>query len=304
MENKKKEINLSIFLFFVTAIASYTCWRLKDKNSVYEFFFALTSGICGSSFATLCIFISNYRAEKEKLLQQIFEEDLYIYNHLPSFYEYEEDEAKMKHYLVGKSYMSPVTQNAFDEMAPEEKNFYNACRYIDSFLELGFDRLDQFWVDVNSIDFWSDPIEPSYGILSTKFLRDLWLRKWKKSKKCKILERFYPVYSILMAPCAAENQYIFYWFSDFRDRKRRKAEDVYRLINTIDRKVSGPRSEEEWNNSKDKGLRWELLRTLWTFRDAFYLQNRVIRKRAFKHFMHDKEANTPEHNNNGDKELG
>ena len=288
MRNKKKEINLSILLIIVTIIISFICWRLKTDYPVFEFFFALSSGICGSSFATLCIFISNYRTEKEKLLRTVFQEGLYICGQLPFFEDFVSDQRRMEEYLAGKTYISPTLQMDYNKMCPEEKTLYNICRYVDSFLELGYERIEKFWDDINSIDFWTDPIELPDSFASSKILRKLWNKNYlaiNKSKKHRINVKFFPVYIVLMSPSVAEDKYIFYNFSDFRDKKRRPAYDIYCLVKELDHKINGPCDEIKWIGTDMKGLRSYLHESLWIFRDAFLAGKSIMRDEALKALM-------------------
>lgn len=272
MKNKKKEINLSIILFLFTAAASFLFWYFKEKYPAFEFLFALTSGICGSSFATLCIFISNYRAEKERLFRTIFEEGMFISGQLPFFNEIKVPRGEMEEYLLDREYLPPLAAKTIEQMSPKERNFYNACRYIDSFLDLGYERLLKFWNDINEIDFWTDPVQLPDSFASSRLLRKLWNKNYlaiRKSKGFQIRERFRPFFYILMSPSVADEKYIFYSFSDFRDRKQRKALDIYDLILKLNSSISGPHDVEEWKKAEDKGLRWYLYTTLVTFHDAF-----------------------------------
>lgn len=68
MTTKKHAINISIIMIIVSLLIIYICWPQKDAG-ITELLYVLSTGVFGSSFATLWIFIYEYNRTKEDLLK-------------------------------------------------------------------------------------------------------------------------------------------------------------------------------------------------------------------------------------------
>lgn len=73
MREKKNAINMIVISL---------CWRGRDSG-IAELLYALATGVFGSGFATLWIFIYEYRKAKRELLSSIFGEITSIFENAP-----------------------------------------------------------------------------------------------------------------------------------------------------------------------------------------------------------------------------
>ena len=67
MSAKKNAINISIGMILLSLIIIALCWHGRNEGAT-ELLFVLASGVFGSSFATLWIFIYEYHQAKYVLL--------------------------------------------------------------------------------------------------------------------------------------------------------------------------------------------------------------------------------------------
>ena len=93
---------------------------------MFELFFALSSGVFGSSFATFWIFVHEYRKERQELLRSIFKEVVSIIEHntLPylaigGFYE-----PGMKEFMKTRYYVAPASAS---EVADRDRDYPKHC---------------------------------------------------------------------------------------------------------------------------------------------------------------------------------
>lgn len=70
MRAKKNAINISIEMILLSLIIIALCWHGRNEGAP-ELLFVLASGVFGSSFATLWIFIYEYHQAKYVLLKSM-----------------------------------------------------------------------------------------------------------------------------------------------------------------------------------------------------------------------------------------
>ena len=72
MTEKKHAVNISLIMI-VLSLVILLCWPSRN-DGITELFFVLSSGVFGSGFATLWIFIYEYRKAKRELFSSIFQQ--------------------------------------------------------------------------------------------------------------------------------------------------------------------------------------------------------------------------------------
>lgn len=277
MKEKKNAINISILTIIFSLIITFVCWQGKD-DEITEIFFVLATGIFGSSFATLWIFIYEYNKEKRELLRSIFIEVNEIMESTPSipymsrtsFYK-----PKIKKYLEGKYYIPPANAQEVEKMKQQKKCLYELCRYVDEILEIGYDKIDCVCNKVEELDFWTDSFR----------------RKFKRKEV--IVEKIsLPIYDVFISAPAMEEGYIFRYFSQFKMHYLYSAEVIYPLVERLDKAIWGTDEKPMYTwLEKNTNMRCYMHEKLWIFRDAFFSSGMSWKEHrmAMKAFMYDTE---------------
>lgn len=274
MAAKKNAINISIVMILLSLVVILICWCWKDNGGIAELFHVLSSGVFGSSFATLWIFIYEYNKEKRYLLSSIFNEAVAIFEftplyHLEMFGFYEPG---IREYLERKYYMPPVDADTVKHMSKQENCLYILCRFVDEVLDIGYGRIDHICEMVSDVDFWSD-----------SFRRKL---KYKSVISRKIS---FPLYDVFISAPAMEDGYLFRYFKDFKVNYSYSADQIYEIAGNLDKALHGSGEVKySWNN-KGLNLASHMHEALWIFRDAFFsphLSNRE-RREAMRAFLKD-----------------
>ncbi len=271
MTTKKHAINISIIMIIVSLLIIYICWPQKDAG-ITELLYVLSTGVFGSSFATLWIFIYEYNRTKEDLLKAIFDEAVAITenNNLRFLSPIGFHDPGVKESMAGKHYIPPVISDTVDNMDKHEKCHYELCRFVDGILDIGYDKIRHVCNMVESIDFWRD-----------SFYRN---SKYRDA----IVEKIsLPLYEVFITAPAMEDGYLFRYFKDFKSNHICSAEIIYPFVAELDMAIHGTGREHKysWQNSMD--LRGHMHEKLWIFRDAFYYPHisRKQRRKAKRAFM-------------------
>lgn len=275
MTAKKNAINISIVMILLSLIVILICWCWKDKGGIAELLYVLSSGVFGSSFATLWIFIYEYNKEKRHLLSSIFDEAVAIFEfaplyHLEMFGFYD---SGIKEYLEHKYYMPPVNADTVKCMSEQENCLYILCRFVDEVLDIGYGRINHICELVSGIDFWSD-----------SFRRKL---KYKSAISRKIS---FPLYDVFISAPAMEDGYLFRYFKGFKIYYEYSADQIYDFVCELDKAMHGTSGEVKytWQN-KNLNLGLHMHEVLWIFRDAFFSPHlsHTERRKAMRAFLKD-----------------
>lgn len=254
MTAKKNAINISITMIALSLFVILLCWCGRDKG-VAELFYVLSSGVFGSSFATLWIFIYEYNKEKRELLSSIFSAVTSIFDHetLPvlerfGFYDWE-----IKGYMKGKAYMPPVPADVAARMSKQERCVYELCRFVDDVLDIGYDKIEHIRSLVESVDFWSDDFRGD-----SKY-RDAIMRHIS-----------FPLYDVFIRASAMENGYIFRYFKGFKIKCEYSADEIYDFVCELDKSMHGTGDEMKYPwQKRNFNLRIHMYEKMWIFADAF-----------------------------------
>ncbi len=142
MKAKKNAINISIGMILLSLIIIALCWEGRS-NGVTELLFVLASGVFGSSFATLWIFIYEYHQTKYLLLKSIFDEvvSLMESDPLPYLDRFGFYDTGIKESMAGKYYVPPRTQDDVQTMDQPAVCHYQLCRFVDAMLDIGYNKI-------------------------------------------------------------------------------------------------------------------------------------------------------------------
>ena len=255
MTEKKKAINISIIMILLSFIVILLCWSKKD-NEILELLYVLSSGVFGSSFATLWIFIYEYNKEKNNLLCLIFQETTSITEDeiLPYLDRFGFRDPEIKNYMQHKYYVTPIDADTVAHMNQQDRCVYELCRFVDGILDIGYDRINHICNLVSRIDFWSDSFRHN--------------GKYKDAIETKIN---LPLYEVFITAPAMENGYIFRYFKGFKTNYEYSADQIYELVSELDRVFHGIGGvvKYSWQN-KNENLCLHMHEQMWLFRDAFF----------------------------------
>lgn len=274
MTAKKNAINISIVMILFSLVVILLCWCKKDEGMT-ELLYVLSSGVFGSSFATLWIFIYEYNKEKQKLLSTIFHETVSITeeNTLRYLDRFGFHDPAMKDYMRHKYYLSPVNADIVEHMGKQERCLYELCRFVDGILDIGYARIDHVCNLIESIDFWSDSF-----------------RHKEKYSNAIISKISLPLYEVFIAAPAMEDGYIFRYFKGFKIDYEYSADQIYDFVSELDKAMHGTGNEEKYAwQKKNPNLSGYMHEKMWIFRDAFYSPyvSRKQRREALKAFLKD-----------------
>lgn len=273
MREKKNAINISLVMIILCLIIMLICWSGRE-DGICEFSFVLASGVFGSSFATLWIFIYEYNKQKRELLSSIFHDGVALMDKTdmtPWMERYGFYKAGMKNYMQGKYYFAPTTADCVDKMSEEERCLYEMCRFVDSVLDMGYDNIQKLCDNIEKGDFWTDSF-----------------RRKVKLKNCISSKLSYPIYDVFVLAPAMENGYLFRYFSGFKYKLSYSAEEIYDFVAMLDRALHNCGTEVEFSWLKDaRNMRCYMHEKLWIFRDAFFSPelSRERQKRARRAFV-------------------
>lgn len=268
MASKKNAINISILLVLISIVIMLIIGNLEQANYWNETVFAVMSGVCGSSLATLWIFIFEYRIEKQRLLQEIFSLGIEIKDRLPWFHDLKEND-KVFSYLQGKQYTQALYHQNYESLSPEEKAYYEVCKFTDLMLNVSSKRVERFWADICELDFWTDNC-------FTKCFR-------KKTYSEMICATFSPVYTSLTTATTLNNGYNFQVLFDFRHHGFYDADSIYGLRKDM---ISYMHTALQATGSTVPSLSAYFYEKLWIFRAAFCKnENREDQRQALSAFM-------------------
>lgn len=264
MTEKKHAVNISLIMIMLSLVVILLCWPSRN-DGITELFFVLSSGVFGSSFATLWIFIYEYRKAKRELFSSIFQQVTSIFEDetLPLLDRFGFYDSHVAAYMEGKYYMLPVHADAVEQMSHPEKCLYALCRFVDGILEIGYDRICHICDLVEKIDLWSDTFR-----LSGKY-RDAMIRSISL-----------PLYEVFISAPAMEDGYIFRYFKGFKINYGYSADEVYPLVCELDQAIHGSDSgiKYDWQK-RHPSLREYMHEAMWTFRDAFFSPELSLRRR-------------------------
>lgn len=240
MREKKMAINISLIMIMVSFAISLVCFFERDVQ-LFEIGFAFATGVFGSSFATLWIFIYEYNNAKKELLNSIFNEFVSILKKmetLPLMERYGLYE--MQDCMSGEYYVMPVFAEHAEEMNREERCLYEMSRFVDVILDIGYENICGVLCKIDGLDFWTD--------------------SFKRNRKIKAAvqkEISFPVYDVLISAPAEENGSVFQYFAGFKYKYSYSAEEIYSLVKKLDTDINGT-------------LHGHLYEKLWIFRDALF----------------------------------
>lgn len=274
MSAKKNAINISIGMILLSLIIIALCWHCRNEGAT-ELLFVLASGVFGSSFATLWIFIYEYHQTKYVLLKSIFDEVVSITetDSLPFLERFGFHDAGIKESMVGKYYIPPTTQEDVRTVDKETVCHYALCRFVDAILDIGCDKINHICDMVEQIDFWSDTF-----------------RRRSKYRDMIVSKISLPLYEVFISAPAMEDGYIFRYFKDFKTSYEYTADEVYDFVCEIDRAMH--RTDGiitfDWQK-RNNNLRLHMHEQMWVFRDAFFRTHicRKHRRMALNAFMKD-----------------
>ena len=255
MTAKKNAINISIVMILLSLIIILLCWCEKDKG-IPELLYVLASGVFGSSFATLWIFIYEYNKEKHELLSSIFQETTSITENevLPYLDIFGFHAPEIKKYMQHKYYVSPVNADIVARMDKQDRCVYELSRFVDGILDIGYDRIKHICDLVENINFWSDSF-----------------RHGDKYKDAIVSKISLPLYEVFIAAPAMEDGYIFRYFKGFKTYYEYSAEQIYEFVCELDRVFHGHGGEVKYTwQKKNENLCLHVHEQLWIFRDAFF----------------------------------
>lgn len=274
MTIKKNAINISIGMILLSLIIILLSWNGRDEG-ITELLYVLASGVFGSSFATLWIFIYEYHQIKNELLKSIFEDTVSVMedNGLHSLERFGFYEPKIKASLEHKFYMQPINSDSVQHLSKEDRCLYELCRFVDATLEIDYNRIKHICDMIESIDFWSDAF-----------------RHNSKYRDAIIHKVSLPLYEVFISAPAMEDGYLFRYFKDFRHNYEYSADRIYEFVCELDKAMYSTEGniKYEWQKS-NANLRLHMHEKMWIFRDAFYSPHRSRRERreAVKAFLND-----------------
>lgn len=273
MKEKKDSINISLMMIMLSVLGICLCC-LSDNQGIWEVVFALTTGLFGSSFATLWIFVYEYNKEKRYLLNCIFTTAYEIMEDMPMisykmrefFYTQE-----LECYLEGKYYVLPTNAESVKKMSQQEKCLYELCRFVDEVETIGYKKVESVCNNVEKLDFWTDSFRN------------------KNKRRDVIMERIsMPFYEVFISAPAMENGYLFNEFREFTKYYSYSAEVIYPLVVALDQTLNELNEDEKYLwLAKKSNMRCYVHEKLWIFRDAFFNQYipRKQRRLAMKAFV-------------------
>ncbi len=253
MTEKKNAINISIIMIIASILIAFLCWP-NSGTGISALLFTLSTGVFGSSFATLWIFIYEYNRSKQELLQAIFNETVSITenNTLCSLSRFGYHDSGIQDAMVGKHYIPPAHAEAVAVMDKQERCRYELCRFVDEMLDIGYDRIKYVCDLTEKIDFWSD------GFRRKNKLRDAIIQKLSM-----------PLYQVFVSAPAMEEGYLFRYFKGFKINHTYSADEVYPLVAMLDKALHIPNAELDLSWPNFMTLPGYIHEQLWIFRDAF-----------------------------------
>lgn len=274
MTIKKNAINISIGMILLSLIIILLSWNGRDEG-LTELLYVLASGVFGSSFATLWIFIYEYHQIKTELLKSIFEDTVSVMedNGLHSLESFGFYDPKIKASLEHKFYMQPINSDSVQHLSKENRCLYELCRFVDATLEIDYNRIKHICDMIESIDFWSDTFRHN-----TKY-RDAIIHRVSL-----------PLYEVFISAPAMEDGYLFRYFKDFRHNYEYSADRIYEFVCALDKAMYSTEGNIKYDwQKRNANLRLYMHEKMWTFRDAFYSPHRSRRERreAVKAFLND-----------------
>lgn len=254
MTVKKNAINISIIMILVSILIAFLCWPYSSTG-IPALLYTLSTGVFGSSFATLWIFIYEYNRSKQELLQAILDESVSIMenNTLCVLSQFGYHEAGIKESMVGKHYILPAHAEAVADMDKQERCHYELCRFVDEMLDIGYDRIKHVCDLIDAVDFWSD------GFRRKNKLRDTIIQKLSL-----------PLYEVFVCAPAMEDGYLFRYFKGFKSNHTYCADEIYPLVAMLDKALHVPNAQLEFSWPDPMTLSGYMHEQLWIFRDALY----------------------------------
>lgn len=274
MTTKKKSINISIGMILLSLIIIFHCWNGRN-GGITELLYVLASGVFGSSFATLWIFIYEYHQTKNELLKSIFEETVSIMedNGLHSLERFGFYEPVIKESLKHKYYIPPTNNNSVQHLSQEDRCLYELCRFVDATLEIDYKRIKHICDMIESIDFWIDSFR--FGL---------------KYRDAIINKVSLPLNEVFISAPAMEDGYLFKYFKDFKHNYEYSADMIYDFACELDKAMYNTEGNNKYNWQKhNANLRLHMHEKMWIFRDAFYSPHVTRRERrmAIRAFLND-----------------
>lgn len=271
MTVKKNAINISIIMIFASILVTILCWPYSNTG-VAALLYTLSTGVFGSSFATLWIFVYEYNRSKQELLQAIFDETVSIMenNTLCFLSRFGYHEAGMKESMVSKPYIPPAHADAVNAMDKQERCHYELCRFVDEMLDIGYDRIKYVCNLAEGIDFWSDGF-----------------RRKDKRRDAIIHKLSMPLYEVFVCAPAMEDGYLFRYFKGFKTSHTYCADEVYPFVAMLDKALHVPDAQLEFSWPNPMTLSGYMHEQLWIFRDAFYSSHidKKQRRQAMQAFL-------------------
>ena len=274
MREKKNAINISILMILCSLLIIFLCWCKRNEGAT-ELLYVLATGVFGSSFATLWIFIYEYRKARRELLTAIFNEITSIFENAP-FYWLERFgfyAPGVKEYMKGKHYIPPAPADAVKRMSTQERGLYMLCRFVDEALDIGYDRIKHILDLVEDVDFWSDSF-----------------RRNAKYKGAISYSISYPLYDVFVTAPAMEDGYIFRYFKGFKTEYSYSADEIYPFVCNLDRAMHNTDDEVRFDwQTHNSNLGLHLHEKMWIFRDAFFSPElpRKYRREAMQAFLNN-----------------
>lgn len=274
MTEKKNAINISIGMISICMIAILLCWR---GEGITELIFVLASGVFGSSFATLWIFVYEYNVQKRELLSSIFHDAVAIMDKaamLPSLAQIGFYDSAVLPYLRDKYYVPPVNADCVANMSEQERCLYKLCRFVDGFIAIDYSEIRNVLNYIEKLDFWTDGF-----------------RRKQNRKVGAIIEKIsIPMSTVFVSAPAMEDGYLFRYFKQFKTDYVYSAEEVYPFVKMLDEALRGDNDEQTYSFLKlDPNVLNYMHAKLWIFRDAFFSPyvSRRERREAMQAFVGD-----------------
>ncbi len=274
MTVKKNAVNISVFMVLASLVSMLICWYGRDRG-ITAFLFTLASGVFGSGFAALWIFIYEYNQAKQELLAFLFDEVVSVFEKetLPVLDRYGFYDPEIREYLKHRYYMPPVPADAVMRMGRPEQCLYELCRFVDGVLEIGYDRIRGICHLDSQIDFWTDS-----------------LRRRNRYRDAVVRRITLPVYEVFLSAPAMEEGYIFRYFRDFQTNYQYTADEIYGFVCELDQAMHGTGGAVKYNwQKRNPTLPLHMHETMWIFRDAFFSPHASgrERRRARRAFLKD-----------------
>lgn len=275
MTEKKNAINISITMILLSLITIALCWPLR-KDGITEVLYVLASGIFGSSFATLWVFIYEYRKAKQELLRAIYDEVTTAFVDTPLCHlgHYGLYNPNVQQFMQGKHYMPPAYADDVARMSRQDQQLYILCRFVDEILDIGCDRIRSILNLVSSVDFWSNSFP--------------WIPRYRNAILRNISSPLYEVF-IMKAP-AEEDGYLFRYFKGFKIGCDYTADQIYEIACKLDLAMHGDGSSAKYNwQGRNPNLVLHLYEKMWIFYEAFCPPpvSKKRRKEAIQAFLND-----------------